>query len=227
MKYAVLIMALFSASPVYALPTPGEFLSHHHMPLLVRVSADSDLRIKLLRGGKVEGESSKKTIGSWRVEQSTLKIKAKLVDGKVAATKEFYYELKLIPDTTLASRAKLEVNGAKIQHTYEDDLILDVNFHGLSEASEAKCIALQNSLALTAASQGGPLGSYGSEGARKFSVSGGRLISSFVQNGVRADGSISLVSENGWDCYYRSRFIVNEKLATCGVVSFVLEHCAM
>lgn len=226
MRFAVLFAGILWAQSVLALPTPGDFLSHRHMPLLVRVSADSDLRIQLLRGGKVVSESSKKTIGSWKVEQSTLKIKYKLGNAKIPAMKELSYDLKIIPNTAVASGAELKVNGVGLQFTNDEEQILDVNFSGISEALKGKCTALQKSLATSAASEGGPLGSPGPDRAGKFTVSDGGLSSTYVQNGVKADGSISIVSENGWDCSYRSRFIVDEKLFTCGVVSFVLHHCA-
>jgi hypothetical protein len=223
------LLCAFTANTVFAAPTPAEFLIHNHLPLLVKVSADSDLRIKLLRGGKIVGESTRfgTVLGSWQSSKTTLVLNYTVKSGASSENKEIRYSMKLVPKPEYASGFELRINETRLEFTQREEQVLDVNFPKISDELKAKCQQLLGTLGEAARSQGGPLALPGNEQRHSFKVDGpGRLNAQYVQNGVFLEGSLGLVSDSKWDCRYDARFILDLKQGTCGVDSFSLHHCA-
>lgn len=224
-----LLLYALVARPGFADTTPAEFLSQHHLPLLVKVAADSDLRIKLLRGGKIVGENTRfgTVLGSWQTSKTSLVLSYTVKSGANSTSKEVRYEMKLTPNSRLASGYELRVDNTPIEFTQREEQVLDVNFPKISEALYGKCLRLLNALAEAARSQGGPLALPGGEQRHHFKLDGaGRLNAQYVQNGVFVEGAIGLIADTKWDCLYNARFILDLKQDTCGVDSFSLNHCA-
>lgn len=228
-KLFLLLLCAFMARPGFAETTPAEFLSHHHLPLLVKVSADSDLRIKLLRGGKIVGENTRfgTVLGSWQTSKTSLVLSYTVKSGANSDSKQVRYEMKLMPRPELASGFELRIDNTPIEFTQREEQVLDVNFPKITEALYGKCLRLLSALAEAARSQGGPLALPGGEQSHRFKLDGpGKLNAQYVQNGVFVEGAIGLLSDTKWDCLYNARFILDLKQNTCGVDSFSLNHCA-
>lgn len=228
-KLTLLLVGALAAQASFADITPAEFLSKQHLPLLVKVSSESDLRIKLLRGGKIVGENKRfgTVLGSWQSSKTTLVLSYTVKSGASSESREVRYEMKLLPKPALASGHELQINDTPIEFTQREEQVLDVNFPKLPEAIYGKCLRLLNALAEAARSQGGPLALPGGEQRHSFKVEGtGMLNAKYVQNGVFVEGSIGLISDTKWDCLYNARFILDPKQQTCGVDSFSLNHCA-
>lgn len=227
-----LILALFGpfiAGVALGAPTPAEFLSQHHLPLLVKVSADSDQRVKLLRGGKIVGEDNRHGIvmGSWQSSKTTLVVNYTVKSGALSEDKRARYDMKLIPRPGYASGYELLINDTPIEFTHREEQVLDVNIPKIPYELNNKCLELLSALAEASRSQGGPLALPKGEVRHRFKVDGsGRLTSKYVQNGLFLEGSIDLISDTKWDCLYNARFILDLKQNTCGVDSFSLNHCA-
>jgi|GEM_PF-4133988 len=228
-KLIFLLLCAHGAQASFAEITPAEFLTKHHLPLLVKVSADSDLRIKLLRGGKIVGENKNfgTILGSWQTSKMTLVASFTIKQGANITNKEIRYEMKLLPNPQLASGYEMRIDGVGIEFTHLEEQVLDVNLPVVSGALKDKCLRLLAALAEAARSQGGPLALPGGEQRHSFKVDGaGMLNAQYVQNGVFVEGSIGLISDTKWDCLYNARFILDLKQNTCGVDSFRLNHCA-
>ncbi len=228
-KLILLLVCSLTGITAFAEPTPAEFLSKHHLPLLVKVSADSDLRIKLLRGGKIVGENKNfgTILGSWQTSKMSLVASFTIKQGANITNKEIRYEMKLLPNPKLASGYEMRIDGVGIEFTHLEEMVLDVNMPVISNALKEKCLRLLGALAEAARTQGGPLALPYGEQLHSFKVDGpGRLNAQYVQNGVFVEGSIDLISDSKWDCLYNARFILDLKQNTCGVDSFRLNHCA-